>query len=70
MTKRHGCRRAGSRTYSEEISAVIPSDSLSQKKLVMVERGQTADTLKGGVNGFTVGLIIKQRVEEEIPRGI
>lgn len=47
--------------HSEEISAVIPSDSLSQKKLVMVERGQTADTLKGGVNGFTVGLIIKAK---------
>ena len=48
--------------HSEEISAVIPSESLSQqKKLVMVESGQIADTLKGGVNEFTVGLIIKEK---------
>ena len=48
--------------HSEEISAVIPSESLSQKKrLVMVESGQIADTLKGGVNGLTVGLIIKEK---------
>ena len=47
--------------HSEEISAVIPSESLSQKKLVMVESVQIADTLKGGVSGFTIGLIIKEK---------
>ena len=48
--------------HSEEISSVMPSESLSQKKkLVMVESGQIADTLKGGVNEFTVGLIIKEK---------